>query len=64
MCITNWQKQALELKAANYESLKEWDKKREETLGFHRRTIENLIGQIEKRIKQSEAYMQSLCDFL
>lgn len=51
-------------KAENYQLLKSWDQAREETLRFHRRTIEELTQQIELRIKQSREYQQTLMRFL
>jgi hypothetical protein len=49
-------KEAVQRKNENYEALKKWDQSREEMLGFHRRTINKLIDQVEKRIRQSQAY--------
>lgn len=46
-------KMAFEKKKANYEMLKEWDRKRAENMALHGRMIELLQGEIDLCIKSS-----------
>jgi len=46
-------KMAFEKKKANYEMLKDWDRKRAESMALHGRMIELLQGEIDLRIKSS-----------
>lgn len=46
-------KMAFEKKKANYEMLKEWDRKRAENMALHGKMIELLQNEIDLRIKSS-----------
>lgn len=57
------QKMIHEKKKENYQLLKKWDKRREDSLALHRNSIEVLQGEVDKRIKFSIENLEIYTNF-